>query len=237
MSISLLDSTELNNNLSLISNTIKQKTNNNTQLSFPSNFIEQLNTLYTIDDWFDLNKPEGNIYYTSSGITNGLLLGRKKINNFFGKNLTNLGASCLLSTSIKIIILPKCNTLYTNSLSGCSNLLIADFGGTPTSSQGFIRDGSFSGDSKMSTLILRANTVWTLSYVSTLNSTPFASGKAGGTIYVPQAQIENYKTATNWSTILSYTKSDGETLQNQILPIEGSIYETQYADGTPIPAE
>ena len=54
---------------------------------------------------------------------------------------------------------------------------------------------------------------------------------------MPRAQIENYKNATNWSTILSYTKSDGETLQNQILPIEDSIYETQYADGTLISTE
>lgn len=42
-------------------------------------------------------------------------------------------------------------------------------------------------------------------------------------VYVPQALIESYKTATNWST-----KGD------IFYPIEGSIYETQYADGTPI---
>ena len=55
----------------------------------------------------------------------------------------------------------------------------------------------------------------------------FASGGTGGTLYVPQALIASYQSATNWSTILGYAN-------NQILPIEGSIYETQYADGTPI---
>lgn len=46
-------------------------------------------------------------------------------------------------------------------------------------------------------------------------------------IYVPQAQLENYKTATNWSTLYS-------SYPDMFKTIEGSIYETQYADGTPI---
>ena len=52
------------------------------------------------------------------------------------------------------------------------------------------------------------------------------SNGSGGTLYVPQALISTYQSATNWSTILGYAN-------NQILPIEGSIYENQYADGTP----
>ena len=60
------------------------------------------------------------------------------------------------------------------------------------------------------------------------NSNPFANGKSGGTLYVPADMISSYQSATNWSTILGYAN-------NQILPIEGSIYETQYVDGTPIP--
>lgn len=78
------------------------------------------------------------------------------------------------------------------------------------------------------TLILRKTTVVPLGNMNFFTGTPFASGKAGGTLYVPSALISSYQSATNWSTILGYTN-------NQILPIEGSIYETQYADGTPIP--
>ncbi len=67
------------------------------------------------------------------------------------------------------------------------------------------------------------------------NGTPFASGGAGGTIYIPKALYDHlgdgtaldYKAATNWSTIDGY----GTITWAQI---EGSIYETQYADGTPI---
>ena len=43
------------------------------------------------------------------------------------------------------------------------------------------------------------------------------------TVYVPSALISEYTQATNWST-------KGSIFQ----AIEGSIYETQYADGTPI---
>ena len=82
--------------------------------------------------------------------------------------------------------------------------------------------------SSLSTLVLRnTNTLVNLLDKTAFNATVFASGGAGGTLYVPQALIANYQSATNWSTILGYAN-------NQILPIEGSIYETQYADGTPI---
>lgn len=46
-------------------------------------------------------------------------------------------------------------------------------------------------------------------------------------IYVPSALISTYESATNWSTILARTG-------HSIHPIEGSIYENAYADGTPI---
>jgi len=90
---------------------------------------------------------------------------------------------------------------------------------------------AFSGCTALKTVVLRSTTLVALSNINHFNKTPFASGKAGGTLYVPQDLISSYQSATNWSTILGY----GSGEQNQILPIEGSIYETQYADGTPIP--
>lgn len=46
-------------------------------------------------------------------------------------------------------------------------------------------------------------------------------------IYVPSSQIENYKVATNWSTLYAQYPDMFKT-------IEGSQYEHYYADGTPI---
>lgn len=106
---------------------------------------------------------------------------------------------------------------------GCSKLTTLDLG-APTQLPAL----SLRNAGVFSTLILRKESaITTLANVSAFSSTPFASGGSGGTLYVPQALISSYQSATNWSTILGYAN-------NQILPIEGSIYETQYADGTPI---
>ena len=64
---------------------------------------------------------------------------------------------------------------------------------------------------------------------------PFASGGSGGTIYIHKALYDHlgdgteldYKAATNWSTVDGY----GTVTWAQI---EGSYYETHYADGTPV---
>lgn len=109
------------------------------------------------------------------------------------------------------------------ALQNDKKLTVVDLGGITS-----IGGQDFSGCSILDTVILRRTAaVTTLSNVNAFNSTPFASGGTGGTLYVPQALISSYKATTNWSTILGYAN-------NQILPIEGSIYETQYADGTPI---
>jgi len=85
----------------------------------------------------------------------------------------------------------------------------------------------FASDTVLDTLILRRDSLTALPNTAAFNNTPFASGGAGGTLYVPSALISSYQSATNWSTILGYST-------NSIQAIEGSIYETQYADGTPI---
>lgn len=90
-----------------------------------------------------------------------------------------------------------------------------------------IPNSNFNNDTLFNTLILRSSTPTALNNINAFRGTPFASDGTGGTLYVPNALIAAYQTATNWSTILGYAN-------NQILPIEGSIYEAQYADGTPI---
>lgn len=87
--------------------------------------------------------------------------------------------------------------------------------------------GYFMTDSTATILILRSPSVVPLNHIGSL-PTPFQSGKSGGTLYVPSDLISSYQSASNWSTILGYPN-------NRIEAIEGSIYETQYADGTPIP--
>lgn len=91
-------------------------------------------------------------------------------------------------------------------------------------------------NSKVNTLILRYNGIVSLIHNRSMPNA-FLSGGTGGTIYIPKVLYDHlgdgsaldYKAATNWSTLDSY----GTITWAQI---EGSIYETQYADGTPIPS-
>ena len=84
------------------------------------------------------------------------------------------------------------------------------------------------GNKNLQTIILRASSVCSVGNNNAFQTTPF-QGYNGltGTLYVPSTLVESYKTANKWSELYN-----AGTMT--ILPIEGSIYETQYADGTPI---
>jgi len=96
----------------------------------------------------------------------------------------------------------------------CNGLITADF--KVASSIGTY---AFRSCTNLSTLILRkSDAICALSAVNALDSTPFASGGTGGTVYVPSALIESYQTATNWSTL--YTAGTCN-----FVAIEGSEHE------------
>lgn len=87
--------------------------------------------------------------------------------------------------------------------------------------------GYFKNDVLLATIILRHSTVTGLASAAAFDSTPFAANGTGGTAYVPSALISAYQSATNWSTLYA-----AETID--FVAIEGSQYETKYADGTNI---
>jgi len=105
---------------------------------------------------------------------------------------------------------------------GCTSLEVADLMAQKLGTD------TFRNDQKLNTLILRNTSQRTAFYGDPkFSTTPFKESGTGGTLYVPQSMISVYEADSDWSKLLSYPN-------NQILPIEGSIYETQYADGTPI---
>lgn len=95
---------------------------------------------------------------------------------------------------------------------------------------------TFFNCTNLSTIVLRSPTLAPLGGTNAFNGSPFKSGGTGGTIYIPKSLYDHlgdgtandYKAATNWATVDGY----GTITWAQI---EGSAYETQYADGTPIP--
>lgn len=126
-------------------------------------------------------------------------------------------------TSLANIALPSISRAPNKGFQNCTSLVSVDLGYPDRTSQ-----NTFNGCTSLTNLIIRrTSSVCALTNINAFTNTPFASGGTGGTLYVPQSLISSYQSASNWSTILGYAN-------NQILPIEGSIYETQYADGTPI---
>lgn len=112
----------------------------------------------------------------------------------------------------------------------CKNLLVFD------ADINELRAEALGNCTKLQTIILRKSDALTpLLQTGVFNNTPFKNGGTGGTIYIPKVLYDHlgdgtsldYKAASNWSTVDGYGTITWAK-------IEGSIYETQYADGTPI---
>ena len=88
---------------------------------------------------------------------------------------------------------PAATSIGGYAFQSCSALTTADF---PAATS--IGPDAFSYCSKLTALILRSETMATLSNTNAFRSTPIASGT--GYIYVPRALVDSYKAASNWST-------------------------------------
>lgn len=119
---------------------------------------------------------------------------------------------------VATIDLPKYQTVAQYDFYQDAALTTIKLGKNSTATTRTINANAFSGCAMLTDLVLYGDVVWTLSNISAFLNSPFASGKAGGTLYVPSAMISSYQSASNWSTILGYTN-------NSIAAIEGSDYE------------
>ena len=191
---------------------------------------------YTAADFGDPTKPSGDVTYLGSyiGLQNSTVAPdwfsyRTAITKLYMPNYNNTANVSVgpfrNNTAMVYAIMPKMTKIYNAVFFGCSSLKALDWLGGEIIGT----NNQFVACTMLNIMVIRMTaSVCSLSTINAFNNTPFASGKAGGTLYVPQDLISSYQSATNWSTILGYAN-------NKILPIEGSIYETQYVDGTPIP--
>ena len=123
------------------------------------------------------------------------------------------------------------STGATQTAYGATRLQAVDI----TGSSGTIYNQTFTTDSSLDVLIIRRSSLVSIASTNVFSGTPFADGGTGGTIYIPKALYDHlgdgsaldYKSATNWSTIDGYGTITWAK-------IEGSTYETHYADGTVI---
>lgn len=237
----LVDSAQLNTDLTAVANAIRAKSGGSTPLAFPGGFVSEIGSIqtgggeWTTNGLADRSEPRGALL-----INNNAAIWQNAF--FMGKNITSVHIVNVDPRDIGQQAFAKCTGLTTfvaqkvrdwasSVVQGCSALTTID----AEILNSLIIYG-FQQCANLSIVIMRrSDAVTTLKGVQCFYGTPFASGGAGGTIYIPKALYDHlgdgsaldYKAATNWSTIDGY----GTITWAQI---EGSIYETQYADGTPI---
>ena len=109
-------------------------------------------------------------------------------------SVTSIGTYAFYGcTSLKTVHFPLATSIPSQSFYNCTALQHADFGKASS-----IAAQAFNACSNLTELILRNESICTLSNVNGVNNTPI--GKGTGYVYVPSALIDDYKTATNWST-------------------------------------
>lgn len=245
----LVDSTQLDSDLTSVANAIRAKSGGSSQLAFPAGFVSEIQAIpsggggeYTAEDFADATKPTGAVafsavYFGENSNNSPAYFGfRSGITKLFGTNYAPTGnntAAFRQMPNLQYAIFPKATKLYNNAFYGCTKLEAFDWLGGQFAGSG----GTFQNCSNLTVLVVRkSDAICTLGAVAAFTNSPFASGKAGGTLYVPSALISSYQAATNWSTILGYAnnqiKSIESTHTDPNAPIDLTLY---YVDGTPIP--
>lgn len=116
-------------------------------------------------------------------------------------------------SALQGVVFPSATGTGIYAFQNCSGLHTVDLLGG-----GSIGNLTFQNDAQLRTLILRAPTVTAIGHANVFTGTPFAANGGGGTVYVPAALIDQYRQATNWSTL--YTAGTCT-----FAAIEGSEYE------------
>lgn len=251
--------------LTAVANAIRAKTGNDEPLEFPTEFVSEIGSIsggggdedalidgtitnYTNDRItslgsriFDTHQSLVSISLPNLVIANkfeGVIRYCPNVEEVYVPKLQTIANSAnnafRNNPKLRAIALPALNGVIGQvTFYGCTALTAVDLGESVTQAA---HAQAYYG-TQLTTLILRVKTrIASIVHANGLQGTPFASGGAGGTIYIPKALYDHlgdgtsldYKAATNWSTINGYGTITWAK-------IEGSYYETHYADGTVIP--
>ena len=225
--------------LTSVADAIRTKGGTSAQLTFPAGFVSAVEAIETggggEDTFAQICNGTTTTYESDEllQIPANVLRTATTLTVFKAPNLKDISTYALGGFRGTVIAMPGfTGNIYNNgyAFSGATTLTIVDIGPNVVR----LVSHFFDGATAMNTLILRKTSIVTLNNANAFNNCPFKSGGAGGTIYIPKALYDalgtgtnDYKAATNWSTLDGY----GTVTWAQI---EGSIYETEYADGTPI---
>ena len=226
--------------LTSVANAIRAKGGTSAQLAFPQGFVDAVEAIETGGDPYDIARKLVMNTLTAyeddltTRASSGSFSGKSAITSVKIHNCTYLGGDVFAGGTsaprISALAFPKLTSFGEYALRYCKATVL-DFGSTFHAS---IMNRLFINASA-NVLIFRYDGIVPLVNIGQSMPSAFLSNGAGGTIYIPKSMYDHlgdgsaldYKAATNWVTLDGY----GKTTWAQI---EGSVYETQYADGTPI---
>lgn len=233
----LVDSTQLNADLTSVANAIRTKGGTSAQLAFPTGFVSAIDAIsggYTAEDFAYNANPAGAIFITDPSLTalpQYRFYNRKGMTSAHFADLQSVPTYCFDGCSAMTTFVGRAvGSIAGYGFGHCTVLTKIDI----TSS------GSFAADSlrecKPSTLhiIMRGDTLKTLASngfrSSGIMNTTVVTFYINKSVYdhLGTGDSLDYEAATNWSTIAA--RSNVSFAQ-----IEGSQYDGYYADGTPIP--
>lgn len=239
----LVDSTQLNADLTSVANAIRAKSGGSSQLAFPAGFVSEIGNIPAgetdvLKKFVDAAEYTGAVVSDYAVTARNGLFNRVKWESACLKNLTvggwvgSMGSLFSGNSFIQKIVLPSVEGIWQECFRSCTSLTAVDLG--PSCTQ-LGNQQVFGSDAALTIIILRRTSIVSLGNANSFNGTPFKSGGTGGTIYIRKTLYDHlgdgtsddYQAATNWSTIHGYGTITWAK-------IEGSRYENAYADGTPI---
>ena len=244
----LVDSSQLDSDLTSVANAIRAKSGGSSPLAFPAGFVSEIGNIpsgggggYTLEDIFDYEKPDGavtltNSYFGPKANDAGEPLyfkNREKITRVYlpnYNNTANVSNFFYGMNALQYVVMPSATKMHNQYCANDFNLLGFDWLG------GSMNQMDFLNCTLLVAVVIRASSVCTLGNINVFQSSPFASGKAGGTLYVPNNLISSYQSASNWSTILGYANNQIKSIESTHTDPNAPVdLTTHYIDGTLIP--
>ena len=210
----VVNATQLDNDLTRICNYIREKADGSIvgKIAFPNDMEEALNMMSV--SIADRNYAEGKADGYNEGHNDGkaevtdmlCALTRRKGTELNCDAIVFGEYACYGWSELIRARLPVARYFSKYSFRNCTGLTTMDIG-DPTrtdiypsspSSVWFFANFTFNGATALETLILRPNVMAKLESTSVFSTCPVTSGT--GYIYVPSALVDEYKSATNWSS-------------------------------------
>lgn len=239
----VIDSAELNANLTAVADAIRTKGGTSEALSFPGGFVSAVEGIQAGGGGDDV--LNGVLEGTITEFNNSKLeyLGmyaftqKQKLVSVRATSVKSMGVSVFRSCPVlESVELPNVTTIGNDSFYGCSKLTqvsmpllesigtgafyncnVLPFVDLNNATQ--LGNGFFNNCKALTKVVLRkSDSICRMVNSGVFNGSPFASGGTGGTVYCPASLIEQYQQATNWSTLYAAGTCT-------FLPIEGSEYE------------